>query len=229
MSPHRTADEVKQHCLDSMGEELGRFYHELSNELDWLYIKWSEYVELYGTRPARVEMLNKAAGGFFRVVQDALLDDVLLHIACLTDPSMSAGRRNLTVRGVPDLIDRPMLRRSIEKRIDAAVQCANFARDWRNRRIAHRDLALALEQGAEPLMPASRAKCKKAIQAITEVLNKVSSAYLGSTTVFDSLENSAGAISLLYVIDDGLRVEDEREARFRSKDYRPDDYQRRDL
>jgi hypothetical protein len=212
-----------------MGEPLGRIYHGLTNELAWLYIKWSELVELFGTKPSRIDLLNKAAGGFFRVVQDAFWDDVLMHITRMTDPPKSMGRENLTIRSLPPLIDRSDFRQSLQTRIDAAVSCTAFARDWRNRQLAHRDLALALEIGAEPLMPASRAAFRQALDSITEVLNAVSSEYLGSTTVFDSLENAAGAISLLYVIDDGLRVEDERMKRMQSRESHPDDYRPRDL
>lgn len=229
MCAHRTPDEVERHCTESMGDQLGRLYHELSNELAWLYIKWSEYVELFGTKPSRIDLLNNTAGGFFRVVQDALWDDVLLHIARLTDPVRSRDRRNLTVRALPALIDRPKIRESVQQKIDVSLECSKFARDWRNRQIAHKDLALALEEGAEPLMPASRAKFKEALNAITDVTNEVSSAYMGSITVYDSLENSAGAISLLYVLDDGLRVERERKDRFKSKEYREDDFKPRDL
>ncbi|WP_408068516.1 AbiU2 domain-containing protein [Vineibacter terrae] len=63
----------------------------------WLHVKWEEYVELYGKRQSRVDLLNEAAPLFFRIVQDALWADTLLHIARLTDepnsydkPSMEA-------------------------------------------------------------------------------------------------------------------------------------------
>ena len=48
-----------------MGEPLGKLYHALSNELAWHCLKWGEYVELVGTKPSRIDLLNRAAGGFF--------------------------------------------------------------------------------------------------------------------------------------------------------------------
>lgn len=67
--------------VEVMGDDLGSLYHALWNELAWLYSKWEEYVELFGTKPSRIDLLNKAAGHFFRIVQDSLWEESLLHIA----------------------------------------------------------------------------------------------------------------------------------------------------
>ena len=52
------------------------------------------------------------------------------------------------------------------ERIADALVATEFCRDWRNRHIAHRDLQLALKQGAEPLKPASRSKVREALEAL---------------------------------------------------------------
>ena len=78
MSSQRTAEEVKQHHIEVMGEDLGSLYHALWNELAWLYSKWGEYVELFGTKLSRIDLVNRAAGLFFRIVQDSLWEDSLL-------------------------------------------------------------------------------------------------------------------------------------------------------
>src|SRR5665811_1662354 len=96
MSGHSTAEEAKQHHIDVMGEDLGSLYHALWNELAWLYSKWGEYVELFGTEPSRIGLINSAAGRFFRMVQDSFWEDSLLHIARLTDPPRTAEKENLT-------------------------------------------------------------------------------------------------------------------------------------
>src|SRR2546430_16292006 len=68
----------------------------LWNEVAWLHAKWHEYKELYGEKPPRLELLNRASGFFFRIVQDTLWENTLLHLARLTDPSRSAGDRKST-------------------------------------------------------------------------------------------------------------------------------------
>lgn len=138
MSGHRTADEVKRHHIEVMGDDLGSLYHALWNELAWLYSKWGEYVELFGTKPSRIDLVNKAAGHFFRIVQDSLWEDALLHIARLTDPPKSVGKENLTIRQLPQLIVKEPLKKNVSALVDVAVEKAEFCRDWRNR---HIDLA----------------------------------------------------------------------------------------
>ncbi len=229
MSRQETAEEVKQHHIEGMGRDLGSFYHSLWNELAWLYSKWGEYVELFGTKPSRIDLINRAAGYFFRIVQDSLWDDSLLHIARLTDPPESCRKENLTIQRLPLLIDDYALKENVSKLVDIAVKKAEFCRDWRNRRIAHKDLGLALSAGVEPLKPASRAKIKESLTSISDVLNAISLHYMDSETMFEGIGAYDGAVSLLYVLDDGLRAEEERKERIKTGTYRSEDYSARDL
>lgn len=207
MSGHRTTEEVKRHHIEMMGDTLGSLYHALWNELAWLYTKWREYVELFGTTPSRIDLMNQVSGLFFRVVQDSLWEDSILHIARLTDPPKSVGKKNLTIRQLPDLIEETTLKERLSELIDLAVKKAEFSRDWRNRHIAHKDLDLALSNGAQPLKPASRAKVKEALSSISDVLNVLSTHYMDSTTLFERISGSGGAVSLLHVLENGLQAE----------------------
>jgi hypothetical protein len=157
MSTHRTTEEAKQQYVEVMVEKLGSLYHALWNELAWLYAKWGEYVEIFVTKPSRVELVNQAAGHFFRIVQDSLWEDSLLHIARLIDSPKSLGKDNLTIRLLLNHIDDAGLKKRVTELIDVAINKADFCRDWRNRHIAHKDLRLAMQTGAEPLKAASRA------------------------------------------------------------------------
>lgn len=229
MSRHRTADEVKQQHIEAMGVELGGLYHALWNELAWLNSKWTEYVELFGTKSSRIELLNRAAGHFFKVVQNSLWEDSILNIARLTDRPGSGSKENLTIQKLPGVITDEKTKGHVTRLIEMAIENASFCRDWRNRHIAHKDFNLALKTGAEPLKPASRAKVKQALVSLSDVLNAVSSCYMGSTTCFEVITTSDGAVSLLYVLDDGLRANEERMKRIKERKYLPEDYQARDL
>lgn len=229
MSRYRTAEEVKQRHIEVMGDDLGRLYYSLWNELAWVYSKWGEYAALFGAKPSRIDLLNDAAGHFFRIVQDSLWEDTLLHIARLTDPPKSAGKENLTIKRLPQVIGEKSLETRVLDLIDVAVDKTHFCRDWRNRRLAHRDLALALSSGAEPLVGASRVKVTEALESIDGVLNAVSNHYLDSTTMFEGIGGYGSAESLLYILDDGLRAEQERRERLKNGDYRAEDYPARDL
>jgi hypothetical protein len=224
-----SAEEVKKQRIELMGKELGSIFNELCNELAWLYIKWNQYVELYGTKPTRIELSNQAAPLFFRIVQDTLWEDTLLHIARLTDPPKSVGKDNLTILLLPKLVEKDKIASNIASLCSIAVAKADFCRDWRNRHIAHIDLQLAMKEGAEPLLPASRAKVKECLTAISNVVNGVANRYLNSTIMFDWPDDHRGVVDLLYFIDDGLREAKERQDRIREGNYLPSDYKPRDL
>jgi hypothetical protein len=229
MSRYKTAEEVEKHHIEVMGNKLGPIFHAIYNEIAWLYIKWNQYVEIYGTKPSRIELINKAAPLFFRIVQDSLFEDIIIHIARLTDPPKSVGKPNLTIKRFPELIENEILKNNLSELINIALDKAEFCRDWRNRRIAHRDLNLALKEGANPLKPASRQKIREALEAFSALLNTISVHFMDSTIVFGKISDPGGALSLLYVIDDGLSAEKERRERIRKGDYKSEDIRHREL
>jgi len=229
MPRNRSAEEVKRDHIERMGEELGSLYTALQNEVAWVYSKWWEYVELFGTKPSRVELLNKAAPYFFRIVQDSLWEDILLHIARLTERTRTAGKRNLTIQRLPWLVVDEKVGENITELTNSAIAKADFCKDWRNRHIAHRDLKLALDQAAEPLKAASHAKVKDVLDNIAAVLNAVSQYYMNSTTSFEEMRTLHGAVSLLYILDSGLKAKEERLQRIEKGDYRPADLKAPDL
>ena len=58
-------------------------------------MKWEEYLELFGKTSSRIHLLNQSAPVFFKIVQDSLWENIILHLARLTDPPKSAGKNNL--------------------------------------------------------------------------------------------------------------------------------------
>ena len=210
---HQSASQAKAQYIEKMGEPLGAQFHALWQEVSLLHINWKEYVTLFGTNPMRIERLNQSAPAFFRMIQDELWSTTLLHIARLLDPPKTGGRDNLTVRNFTDLVDQN-LKMPLAELIDEAITDTTFARDWRNKLIAHRDLALALEDGsADSLTPASRNDVVTALNRLTAVMNCVQRHYLDSETAFDVAARHNGALTLLYLLGDGLRAKSEREAR----------------
>ena len=122
MSRYRNAEEVKTYHIKSMGKELGPIFHALWNEVAWIYKKWGQYVELFGTKPSRIDLLNNAAPLFFRIVQDTLFEDILVHIARLTDPPKSVGKPNLTIKRLPALVTNKELAKNITELIELALK-----------------------------------------------------------------------------------------------------------
>ena len=202
----RTAELVRQAKVAAMGSELGELCYDLYREVAWLHVKWQEYRELFGTSPERIELLNRAAPAFFNFLQAVLFEDVLLHITRLTDPPQSRNKDNLTLRRLSALIPAPDLKLRVDKLLEQAKQKSEFARDRRNRWIAHRDLLTARNQSPQPLAKASRAAVEQALAAIRDVMNEVENHYENGRVAYEqSIEALGGVAALVARLEQSRR------------------------
>lgn len=135
----RSMDEVRADYISTMGQELGANFCELYRELVELHVLWQQYRQLFGDSTDTVQLLNRTAGLFFKIVQDELWDSVLLGVSRMTDPSSTGKKKNLTVLSLSPLITDSALRAEVQDLCTKAVTAAEFAREHRNKRIAHQD------------------------------------------------------------------------------------------
>jgi AbiU2 len=206
MTTETTSDEERRRLyIEKMGDNLGAQFHALWQEVALLHLRWAEFVELFGTR-SRIELLDKAASGFFRIVEDGLSDATLLHIARLTDPPESVGKENLTIQNLPKLVDNGM-KSGVTALVNAAISKATFCRDWRNRNLAHSDLNLALNQSPTLLPDVYKKQIEESLHAIEAVLSEVHERYMGLRTTFKHVFIDGGASALLRVIDHGIKAQ----------------------
>jgi hypothetical protein len=227
MERNQSAEETRNEYISLMGPELGAEFYALYNEAIWMLVRWDQYDILFCRKPERVQLANEAAGLFFNVVQSSLFENTLLHLSRITDDSPTTGpRRNLTLKRLPGLMPDDA-KAALDTLVKDAHAKTKFARDWRNRRIAHSDLSLKLNQGAEPLAPASRADVQSALQAIATVLNSCLRHFTDSGILFEPPPSGSDAETLLHVIRDGLETEKARKERFRSGTYTDEDLGRR--
>src|SRR6266851_3091775 len=122
----QTAEEAKKASIAKMGTALGEQYSALWQEVTLINMRWHEFVELFGTKKTRIDLLNRAAPFFFRTVQDTLWEAILLHLARLTDPPQSAGKSNLTIRNLPNLITDATLKADVTKLVEQALTDTEF-------------------------------------------------------------------------------------------------------
>jgi len=180
-------------------------------------------VILFGSNRERIDLLNEAAPAFFKLVQGAMWEDVLLHLCRLTDPVKSCGKQTLTLQRLPDLVPSA-IRHDVHSQLQKAIRKSEFARDWRNRHIAHRDLGRALNEHAMPLASASRKGVKDALEAIVCLLNYVEQRQCGgSTTFYEGISPHGNAESLLCVLRDGVNADSSRRRRLSSGNPSPED------
>ena len=223
MATHRTGDEVLQEHKLKMGAALGAEFNRLWNECAWLHLKWRDYQALFGTNPARIDLVNSAAGGFFVMADETMWHDLILHVCRLTDQPTNEGRgrrERLSILRLTAQVD-PAIHDKVRGRVSKAIKKTKFARDWRDRHIAHRDFGLAMKQGAKPLAPASRKRMGEAIEAIAAVLASVEGHYCNTTTAYEHVSRLGDAEALLHVLRDGVEARHEEMRRLKAGEFPP--------
>jgi hypothetical protein len=213
---------AEREYVAAMGQELGELFYRLRNEHIWLHRMWNEYVLLFASRQERIDLLNESAGAFFQIVEECLWQQTLLQITRITDREKSAGKENLTVQSLPSLVPTT-IGNEVMNMLKRCLERCEFARDWRNRHIAHCDLSLALSLQAVPLESVSQQKVGEALGSISMLLNTVERYYRHSEVKYELACPLLNAESLLEVLRDGLEFQDRRRKRFESGKPDPED------
>jgi AbiU2 len=210
-----SAEEARAESVANMGESLGNIRYELYHQVALLHIRWKEYRALFATSPEIIDLLNGTAPAFFHDIERRMWEDTILHVCRVTDKLKPGGKEALTIRRLPNLVSDPKTNKQLNDLVAIAISKTDFARDWRNRRLAHTDLVHALNPSVQPLATSSRQHVEEALAAIRNVLNCVDFHYFESTVGYEySIEPLGGAASLLAVLRLGR---DAQEEHFRSE------------
>ncbi|MEB2187689.1 hypothetical protein VDS18_17610 [Xanthomonas campestris pv. campestris] len=178
---------------------LAPVFIPLFKDLLYLSVKWHEYRVLYGDERS-VDLLNRTAGHLFKVVQDVLWDDILLHITRLVSPEKSMGKSNLTLLALPALIDDPELSCQILQAVEKCKSTCAFTVSHRNKRLAHHDLAMALSNSEKDLDGISRSQIDSVIDEMGRIANLIYGFYLNSYFDLPPASNG-GAEVLLWTLE----------------------------
>lgn len=203
-----------------MGDELGSLFSFLWSDYLNLHQKWNEYLELFATDEKRLHILNETAPGFFRIVQDMLWQSILVHLCRISDGVGHPKKSNAVIRRM--LLITPEMVDELEPLLLKVERSTSFAREARNKQLAHSDLDVALRQ-AEPPKFGSRSDIRSAIDSIDAVMHLVELRYPKSATAYNAIRNIGGARNLLYYLREGLQAQNARMERFRSGSPLPED------
>lgn len=197
----RSMDKMRDDYIECMGSELGSVFYELSRKLVQLHVVWQQYRQLFGDSEATIALLNRAAGLFFRIVQDELWDSVLLGISRMTDPPAMRKNKNLTIQSIPLLIKDESVRSQVEALCNKAIAIAEFAREHRNKRIAHQDHEHVLSSKTSALSGISRKQVEEMLSALRDVLNFLEKHYRDSTVLYEQFIDESGARVLVQKLE----------------------------
>jgi hypothetical protein len=180
----------------AMGDRLGTIYYAIYCEVVFLYARWGQYRDLFAAGKETIDLLNRHGPFLFKVLQDSLWEQTLLHVARLTDPPRSRDNENLSIDQLVELIQDEPLKKEANRLALICKEKAKFAREHRNKRIAHRDLGHALKEAPEPLSGVSRAHVEEMLTSLVDLLNLLERHYKNSTSMFKPF-GPGGARSLI--------------------------------
>ena len=199
------SDTLKQEYQEKLGKDFGTVLYEIRN--DWLtaLVRLKEYRVLFSDHDA-VKLLNAAGAAFMWDVQQILWRDLLLHVTRLTDPATMGGHKNLSVRALPQFCERqklqteyPELHALVQALVETAETAADAPRDWRNRRISHSDLGLAIDPDADSLAPTSLRQVQRALDAVHAVISTIAGEVLKHETPNDVMVGPRAKAFLAYL------------------------------
>lgn len=131
----------------------------------------------------------------------------MLHLCRLTDPAEIKGRKNLTVMALTENIIDPAFKVRVQLSVEEVQKNSEFARKWRNRRLAHADL----QTFRKGLPPVDSANIDTALKSIGSLLALIEDHF--GLPHFALMRDPWGAKSLVYWLERTKRaIDDERQS-----------------
>jgi hypothetical protein len=193
-------DDVRQRYIEKLGQEFGAYFFHLDQSIIGLVAIWDTYRFLFGTNSERVDLLNQTSGYVARTIQDSLHERVILGVCQVSDSYRSRGRENVTVQGLSAFVADSVHRSEILPMLHAVEDATSFARDLRNKLIAHSDLAATT--GSYRVDYSSRERIVAAIRSIIKPPRYLHKRYFGTTQFYHAvrpLPDEAGFLRCIYL------------------------------
>lgn len=210
MNERSTGDESRREDKKEMSDNLRGMYNELSKDLIWLHIQWIEYRFLFAGEQSTFDVLNNSATSFFQDLRRLMWMDILLKISKLTDTKSGKYGKypRLVIRSFLDEIpeEDKDLSHKIKNHCKIIEKKVEFARDWRDRYIAHKELPpLDGSTPIEPLAFASRQMVDEALKSLRELFHLIEHYYLESQTAYQHpVLSNKGASKLISDLKSGI-------------------------
>ena len=177
----------------------------LQDEVFWLHAKWIVHRQLFGTSEERIDLLNDFGPDLFQIIYDSLLNDVLLTMSRLTDPASSFKKENLSLSRLRNMIEETD-HKEFQTEISALQaktndQCEPFRR-FRNRVIAHNDLAAALRHHHDPLPDITRQMIENGLSSIRDYMSAFDTFFDATETDYKQPHLRGDGDSLIHYLEE---------------------------
>ncbi len=192
-------------------EAINEVYEELKTEITWLHVRWIIYRQLFAASNKRVDLLNECASAFFYIIQELLLWEVQVSLSKLTDPARSGRFDNLSLEQLQSRLgahgDQKLAART-RSMLDELHSKSEPFRSWRNKQLAHLDLATAMKSSPDPLPEISRQMIEEALGLVRKYMNKIEEHYRDSEIGYEHFIMQSDGEALVAMLRYGLRYEE---------------------
>ena len=189
----------------ALSEDSTRIVDALWNHITELHAEWKIVTELFGGGQEQADLINATAGGFFDTVYRTLMRDILLEVSRLTDPLATAGKDKLVLERLALLPEVQavdgLAARVSAKLADVKSQAASI-RDYRNKYLAHLDLAVTIGPSSDVLPSITRQDIDGVLAAVSDLFNLIEQPLRDSTVLFKEVSIHGGPRALLKRLDE---------------------------
>ena len=153
-------------------------------------------------------------------MQNLLFDDVLLSLCRLTDPAGKNTKENLGIQLLLEKLEPSKTKVRLRQAVERALKKTEFARRWRDKRIAHNDFD-QITNPARRLPLATENRVTNAIIAIHHVLRWITARHSDSDMFLNEM-GDGDVLEVMGVLADGLKFSDARMAKISANQYSED-------
>lgn len=173
-----------------MDEHLQKVFDRIKQELNHIHYRWTLYRQIFGTNSSRIELINKTSSNVFVEFQRLVIDNMVMSLSKLTDRARMRGNDNLSYHyliekikesGNVELVD------SLQSELDELTATCEKFKKIRNKRVAHNDLVVALDEVNSPLLGVSRADIEAALVHARNIMNQVELHFNDSQTLYEEI------------------------------------------
>jgi hypothetical protein len=154
---------------DRIPEGIRDLCTRLRQDVAILHLKWSSYLELFGS-PERAALLSETARACFQIIDESLRNDIILSICRLSDPSRTLGGDNVSLA---TLVARCSEIPRVEDLLMAFQAACGPIRRYRNRHLGHNDPAAVIRVHEDPLPDVARPAIDEILRLAGGILRAV--------------------------------------------------------
>jgi len=171
----------------TMPPSIEDLFGPINDDVTWLHTIWDLYLQLYGTNPKYLDVMNMSAPQFFAILENVLFEELILIVGRLTDAPRTSGHENASIERLIEEIEAEnyaALGASLRKRLqDFKTNYPGF-KTWRNWRVGHSDKLTVTKGSAFPMPAMPKNHVQAAVDELAAIMNEVSLSLMDSVQAY---------------------------------------------